>query len=145
MADEPGPEALRELGGWVDDLARPDFEMGAWVSSFTDEAGRTHLGWFELGDDGRRFLAAVSSGGWVRPFDWMAWLQTPDGRRFHHDPATVGAANAADLSRLLTAIVRSDRFSEGSIAGAFESGLVLAIARRARELTGTDDVPPADG
>jgi hypothetical protein len=35
------------------------------------------------------------------------------------------------LRHLLTAIIRSDRFNEGSLAGAFESGLVLAICRRA--------------
>ena len=35
---------------------------------------------------------------------------------------------------LLTAIIRSDRFTEGSIAGAFESGLLARIARRAASL-----------
>ena len=43
-------------------------------------------------------------------------------------------ATADDLARLLTAIVRSDRFSEGSINGAFESGLLARIARRAATL-----------
>jgi hypothetical protein len=38
---------------------------------------------------------------------------------------------------LLTAIVRSDRFVEGSIEGAFESGLLAAICRRAAVLLET--------
>jgi hypothetical protein len=134
MPDAPGRDALRALGRWADDLAQPDFRIGQWAMSTTDEQGRIHLGWFELGEDGRGFLAAVADGGWVHPFDWMAWLQTPEGQRLREVPAGVQEATAEDLSRLLTAIVRSERFSEGSIAGAFESGLLLAIARRAREL-----------
>jgi len=35
---------------------------------------------------------------------------------------------------LLTAIVRSDRFVEGSIEGAFRSGLLARISRRAEAL-----------
>jgi hypothetical protein len=35
---------------------------------------------------------------------------------------------------MITAIVRSDRFVEGSMAGAFESGLLAAISRRAAAL-----------
>jgi len=46
----------------------------------------------------------------------------------------VAAATPEQLAMLLTAIVRSDRFVEGSIAGAFESGLLVAICRRAATL-----------
>ena len=38
------------------------------------------------------------------------------------------------MAMLLTAIVRSDRFVEGSIEGAFQSGLLAAICRRAAVL-----------
>jgi hypothetical protein len=44
----------------------------------------------------------------VEPFAWPAWLETDEGRRLSHDPA------------------------------AFESGLLTAIVRRARELSAGD-------
>ena len=50
------------------------------------------------------------------------------------DPEAVAAATPEQLAWLLTAIVRSDRFVEGSIEGAFESGLLARIARRAAAL-----------
>jgi hypothetical protein len=50
------------------------------------------------------------------------------------DPEATAAATPDQLARLLTAIVRSDRFVEGSIAGAFDSGLLARIARRAAAL-----------
>ena len=44
------------------------------------------------------------------------------------------AASEEDLQHLLTAIVRGERFSDGTIEGAFESGMLLAITRRAQVL-----------
>lgn len=67
-------------------------------------------------------------------FDWRTWLAGPAGARLRDDRAALAEATPEDLARLLTAIVRSDRFVEGSIAGAFESGLLTAIARRAARL-----------
>jgi hypothetical protein len=43
-------------------------------------------------------------------------------------------ATPDQLTELLTAIIRSDRFVEGSIAGAFDSGLLGRIACRAAVL-----------
>jgi hypothetical protein len=72
--------------------------------------------------------------GWVVPFDWMAWAGSPEGRRLLEDRDAIARASSDDIQRMLTTIIRSDRFTEGSLAGAFESGLVLAILERARVL-----------
>ena len=63
-----------------------------------------------------------------------AWLETPRGRALAWDRDALATATPDELRKLLTAIVRSDRFTEGSFAGAYESGLLLAIARRAAKL-----------
>jgi hypothetical protein len=70
----------------------------------------------------------------VQPFDWMAWLETERGKELAGSPKAVASANADELGKLLTAVVRSDRFSDGSLAGAYESGLLTAILRRAKAL-----------
>lgn len=72
-------------------------------------------------------------------FRWPDWIKTAEAQALIADHARISEASADQLVKLTTAIVRSDRFSEGSIAGAFESGLLTAIARRARVLT-RDDV-----
>ena len=38
------------------------------------------------------------------------------------------------LQKLLTALIRQDRFVTGALAGAFESGLLTAIVRRVEQL-----------
>jgi hypothetical protein len=87
--------------------------------------------YYELSPQARELLRAVP----IEIFDWGAWLTTEEGRRLSTDKAALAEANVDQLIRLLTAIVRSDRFSEGSLAGAFESGLLEAIVRRAAALT----------
>ena len=127
-------ERLRRLAELVSVLEAPDADFGHWeVPSPRD--GVRSLGWFTFGPTAEAWRAAVDAGRWVRPgFDWGAWLATPGGQALRDDPTAMTTATADDLARLLTAIVRSDRFSEGSINGAFESGLLARIARRAATL-----------
>ena len=66
----------------------------------------------------------------VMGFDRMAWLRTPEGSALQSAGA-IERASSTDLARLVTAIVRGDRFVEGNIVGAFESGVLAAISRRA--------------
>jgi hypothetical protein len=42
------------------------------------------------------------------------------------------------LAKLLTALIRENRFNEGALGDSFESGIMTAIARRAKELAGPD-------
>jgi Family of unknown function (DUF6508) len=126
-------DRLRRLAAHLPAFESPDFSFGEWVQPWTDAEGRTHMPWYRVSPAADAFLR--DAGELVQPFDWPAWLRTPEGDRLR-DPAAVAAASQADLGRLLTAILRSDRFTEGSLAGAFESGLLTAILRRAKELSG---------
>ena len=144
--DRPLVARLAELGELVPVLeSAAEADFGTW-STPRPAGDVSYLPQLTFGPVGEAFLAAVGRGGWVFPFDWGAWLQTAEGRALQEGGAADagGAADEGDsavagatplqLARLLTAIVRSDRFTEGSIAGAFGSGLLLAIARRARVL-----------
>jgi hypothetical protein len=136
MTDVPVPDraALAGLGNWADELEKPDPVFGRWVVEEPVPGEATQMPWVELLPDGERFVADAGRLGFVVPFDWMAWLAGPDGRAYREDRSRVASAPAADLVRLLTSIVRGDRFSEGELLGAFESGLLAAVARRARQL-----------
>ena len=63
-------------------------------------------------------------------FDWGEWNWTDQAQRFERDPETVADASARELAQLLTALIRGDRFSEGTLAEAYRSGLVTAVLRR---------------
>jgi hypothetical protein len=136
MPERPLTERLQRLAAWTDRLADPGFSFGRWVPSWRGEDGAIHMPWFERSDVGQEFVSEMYELGWVREFDWMAWLGTPEGKRLSSRPEPVASASADDLANLTTAIVRGERFSDGEIEGALHSGILLAIARRAAVLAG---------
>ena len=56
----------------------------------------------------------------------------------HGDRAVLAEATPEQLAMLLTALIREDRFNEGALGDSFESGIMTAIARRAKELVDLD-------
>ncbi len=55
------------------------------------------------------------------------------------DPEAMARATPLQLARVLTVLVRAERYAEGALAGALESGLVLRLLRRAEVLAGAVD------
>jgi len=130
----PNEERLRRLAAWADRFADESFTPGVWVESTTGPDGVIQLGWFDLSDAGQSFVSEMYELGWVYAFDWMAWLRSPEGKRLSSGPEPIGSASSDDLAKLITAIIRGERFGDGQIEGAFRSGILLAIARRADAL-----------
>jgi hypothetical protein len=64
----------------------------------------------------------------------VAWIATPEVAALL-EPDGLRNASADQIANLLTALVRRNRFVEGALEGAFESGLILAILERAKELS----------
>lgn len=124
-------DRLRTLADLVPILEAPGADFGRWETP-PPRDGVHSLGWFEFGPTAEIWRTAVGRGEWViSGFDWRTWLATEEGRSLRENPDAPATATVDQLARLLTAIVRSDRFVEGSIEGAFASGLLARIARRA--------------
>lgn len=122
-------ERLAGLAAFLPIFERAGFTFGAW----RDKAGV--MPWYEFGPDAHRFVEEAYRLGWVLPgFDWSAWVRGAEGQRLVNDPEALARADAVALARLLTAHIRQERFCEGNLAGAFESGYLTAILRRARAL-----------
>lgn len=78
---------------------------------------------------------------WVLPnFDWSEWIQTAEPKRLRDDPEALAKATPHQLAKLLTVLIRQDRFCEGALLDAFSSGLMLRIVRRIAALA--QDAPP---
>jgi len=76
--------------------------------------------------------------GWViEGLDWPEWSGTPEAQGFLANHNTIGAATPQQLERLITTIIRGDRFNEGLLLENLQNGAMLAIARRATALSET--------
>ena len=80
------------------------------------------------------FFDAATRAGWIVPFDWAAWAQTAEGQRLLGEPRHVATATADQLGKALTALIRAERFSKGTLNEALQRGLLLALAQRAEAL-----------
>ncbi|MDB5429591.1 MAG: hypothetical protein JWP35_707 [Caulobacter sp.] len=127
---------LAALAGFADRLADPAFNAGGWGGGERDPAtGVIRMPYAHLSDVASAFVKAAYHHGWVLPgFDWVAWKGTPEAKRLAADRDAVAAASADQLARLLTVIIRQDRFVEGGLLSDFKSGFVAAIAARANVL-----------
>lgn len=127
---------LRAIGAFVGELETPEFVAGAWHPSERrrngDDKDVWTLPWFELSERGLAFVRAL--GGIMETFDWPTWAATPAAQALYHDREALASASIEDLRRIATAVLRSDRFNEGQLSDAFDSGLMAAIARRAAAL-----------
>jgi hypothetical protein len=70
--------------------------------------------------------SALVGAGACPVYDWQNWR----GITRLGTPAAVAGAPLADVARLVTAILRGERFTDGVIAAALESGVLLAAADR---------------
>ena len=100
-------------------------------------------------DDASDFVEVCYRTKWVQPFDWSEWMGSPEAINLRDDAAAMECASAELLQKLLqkllTVVIRQDRFADGALASAFESGLLVRILRRAAVLSQGLEVAVADG
>jgi hypothetical protein len=80
------------------------------------------------------FVECAYESGWVKSFDWADWLQMAEAQDLANNPEAMAAATHDQLAKVLTALIRQDRFDEGALNSAFQSGLLTAIVQRAEAL-----------
>jgi len=70
-------------------------------------------------------------------FDWGSWHE---GREMARDENfDFNSVDIPTKCKIITAIVRNDRFCEGALVSAFESGIILKILKSIRQQTGAAD------
>lgn len=139
MSDAPSHslrERLAGLAAFLPMLQATGFEFGRWGGGEKTASGAIQMPYYVLGDEAAALVQAAYDLGWVLPdFGWPAWKETPEAIKLRDDSKALAEATAEQLARLLTVLIRQDRFVEGGLAGAFDSGLLTAIIARSEALT----------
>jgi ADP-ribosyl-[dinitrogen reductase] hydrolase len=126
-------ERLAALAEFRPVFEREDFVFAEHTATVAGGSVIT-MGFYSLTGEGQRLYKAAYDYGWVRNLDYHAWSKTERGERLLRDLTWVTEASEDDLACLLTVCIRADRFCEGYLAGAYESGLIRRIVQRADEL-----------
>lgn len=101
----------------------------------TQVDGVFQMPYFSMSKEAIEFQEAAYEYGWVIRLEWAAWKETPEAERLRDDPAYLATATPEQLENLLTVCIRQDSFCEGALAGAFDTGLLTGIPRRAAALS----------
>ncbi len=121
------PERWRDL---ADAVAAVEAEAGhaTWAGGETVD-GATQVPYPVYSAAVERLLAALGGVGAVVVFAWPRW----DGLDRYDTAAALHHAPAADAARFVTAVLRGERFGDGTILNAVDDGRLTAAARRLLE------------
>ena len=120
---------LGALAVFLPHFERLGFEFGRMATP-ADGGGPRH----DLSRVARDFLEYCYDNGWVQGFKWGDWAATPEAENLRRDPDAIASATPMQISKLLTALLRQDRISGGTLDSAYQSGVVTGIVRRAAAL-----------
>jgi hypothetical protein len=102
-------------------------KFGEWADGEKDEKEITQLSYRIQAPIVSKFLEIVYSLPIIIIFDWGAW---EEGRKIaSNEDFNFDILDLPAKCKLITAIVRNDRFCEGALVSAFESGLILRILK----------------
>jgi hypothetical protein len=128
-------DRLRALASFREQFEDAGFVFGRWMGGDRQPDGSIRMPWYELSPGARAFTAAAAGAGWVTPaVDWMRWVGTDEAATLLTDPAAIASATPEQLERVLTSLVRGERFGDGTLEGAWQRGILTAVVRRAAEL-----------
>ena len=85
------------------------------------------------------FYRAFDESGLFIRFDWPSWQK--EAARLYDDPSLIDQADLETIRRLLTTHIRKDRFCEGHLASACESGHIVAVLKRLKQLWDLGEIP----
>lgn len=136
---QPHEVPLRDrLEGIVSSLPELDYprgDFGTWEGGEQTASGAITLPYVNYSDTVMRFTQAAYDYGWVRSdVNWPEWKDTPEATQLRDEPDAIEQATEEQLAKLLTVVIRQDRFVDGVLLWAFESGLISRIVRRASAL-----------
>lgn len=92
-----------------------------------DDKGYVQMPYYVLSSVTKKFLEVAYELGIVISFDWGSWdegMEMVKNRNYNYDSIDIYSK-----CKIITTLIRADRFCEGTLAGAFSSGLILKLLK----------------
>ncbi|MDA3905665.1 MAG: DUF6508 domain-containing protein [Bacteroidales bacterium] len=115
-----------ELFAYIVDFERTN-DFGRWTKSKQLAKGIFTIPYCLLTPLVTEFISHCYTIGLVLSFDWMHWKE---GKEMLSNPANdFDLLDKLTLCKLITLIIRKDRFTEGYLLSCFEDGLMVKILK----------------
>ena len=118
-------EQLKAIAKFLPIFDGKNFKFGEWTRA------EGELAHFCFSEAAQEFIQMAYDAGWMHHFSWMDWQDTKEALQLRDEPGFLAQADVEQLAKLLTTLIRKDRFVEGELASAYEFGLLTRIIRRA--------------
>lgn len=138
MSEEPTRDDMLAVCTFARRFNDPDLVAGEWISSAQREDGVLQIGYWLPSEDVARWQTALYEHHIVLPFDWAESRWMRQMRRYSEDPGQLKRARLQTIRKVLTTLVRAERFCEGSLARTFQQGVPQAATRRLAALSAED-------
>jgi hypothetical protein len=136
-ADESLQRRLERLAAFRAAFRNTDSRIGQHTEAVESEPGHLTMPYWSYTENVEAFIELAYEDGWVRSdVNWGEWMGTDEAAALRDDPSAIERATPDQLAKLLTVVIRQERFVEGAIASAFEAGLIERILERAATLAG---------
>lgn len=119
-------EALRKINARIQDYVG---EWGIRHDNERTESGVLIMPWVEQYPLIQDFVTFMYENKLVIPFDWVYWQEGRDWFALEDD-SKYASLDVETILKLLTAIIRNDRFNEGALVSAFEDGSFPKIIQK---------------
>ena len=127
-------QRLRQIGKFSQVFEQKGFRFGKMAFKDAD-TGEFMMPYYSFSKKADRFITTCRECGWVlADFDWGTWKDTSEAMESRDNPHAMARATPDQIAKLLTVLIRLERFCSGSLANAFKSGLLLTILCRAAAL-----------
>lgn len=134
QANESDTVSLTEIAAAFASALDGKSSIGHWQP---DDSDPGIIPEFTLDEQMAHLIFLLYKKDWILDFDWSAWAE--QNPQFSNSTAAVAAASLDQIKKLLTRIVRGERFCSGTILAAFQSGHLHAISKRLRNICSDDN------
>jgi len=135
LSQSPTKDDLAAVAAFAERFEAPGFSAGEWVPSKKQKNGSYTFPWWKGSKAVNEWQQALYDHNIVDPDSgYMEESAAEFVRRLEEDPMRIAGSDLATVRCVLTRVVRADRFVEGTIARASETGVAQAATKRLREL-----------
>jgi hypothetical protein len=136
--DDPTAEDWRAVAAFAKPLADPTLVVGVARGGERDpKTGSISWPWVEYSDVVQQWMTSLYDHNIVMEYGEPGWDDKMDA--FVAAPCLLDLADLTTIRKVLTTIVRRERFCDGAIMSAFDCGIVQAAMLRLAELAAQAD------